>query len=199
MAVTHGSVPLHVAWVAAGSERWRPQPGGPASLAESEKLALGELVDCAAAMGVRWLTVQEPSGGGPLEAPTRPGVRVLRREPGVPLGATTDDGLLVVLEPAGSGRRELVDAIQTLADAGVDPKDVGESAIERSLDLPDVDLLVKSGGDRRVPDLLLWQSAYSELVFLDVLWPDVRREHLLGAVEEYRRRERRYGGVVSST
>jgi len=167
-------------------------------LAEAEDQALLELVDCAATLGVRWLTIQEPSCGRALEGRDHPGVSVVRRSLGSPLDEVAHDGLLVVLEPFASGRNELVHAIRRLADDGVDPKDVGEATIARYLDLPDVDLLVKTGGDRCIPDLLLWQAAYSELVFLDVLWPDVRREHLFDAVEEYRQRDRRYGGVVAS-
>jgi len=192
--------------VAAGSSRWvSADRGADASagrhaveLTEAEDQALLELVDGAATLGVRWLTIQEPSCGRALEGRDRPGISVVRRSLGSPLDAVAHDGLLVVLEPPASGRRELVHAVRRLADDGVDPKDVREATIVRYLDLPDVDLLVKTGGDRCIPDLLLWQTAYSELVFLDVLWPDVRREHLFDAVEEYRQRDRRYGGVVTS-
>lgn len=195
MAVTTspGVVPQHIAWVAAGSEQWQ----GERCLADAEDQALLELVAGAVALGVRWLTVQEPSFGRALAVHRQAGVRVVRREPGARLEEAEHVGLLVVLEPADSGRREFVDAIRRLHDDGVTPDEVSESTIQRYLDLPEVDLLVKTAGDRRIPDLLLWQAAYSELVFLDVLWPDVRRDHLFDAVEEYRRRERRYGGVVS--
>ncbi len=191
-------MPRHVAWVAAGSSQWVSAGGRDGSLAAAEDQALLELVDGAAGLGIRWLTIQEPSSGRALEGRDRPGIRVVRRRLGAPLDAAEHEGLLVVLEPPASGRQELVEAIRRLADDGVDPDDVRESTIARYLDLPDVDLLVKTGGERCIPDLLLWQAAYSELVFLDVLWPDVRRDHLFDAVEEYRRRDRRYGGVVAS-
>lgn len=191
-------MPRHVAWVAAGSSRWASTDRRDGALAEAEDRALLELVDGAAGLGVRWLTVQEPSCGRALERRDHPGITVVRRSLGSSLDAVVHDGLLVVLEPPSSGRQELVEAIRRLAADGVGPDDVREATISRYLDLPDVDLLVKTGGDRCIPDLLLWQAAYSELVFLDVLWPDVRREHLFDAVEEYRRRDRRYGGVVAS-
>lgn len=187
-------MPAHLAWVAAGSERWAPGSDGCRSLVDAEDRALLELVDGATELGVRWLTVQEPTCGRVLEGRD---VQVARRKPGARLDVTEHEGLLVVVEPANSGRREFVDAVRRLADDGVRPRDVREATIQGYLDLPDIDLLVKTGGDRCIPDLLLWQAAYSELVFLDVLWPDVRRDHLLEAVEEYRRRERRYGGVVA--
>jgi undecaprenyl diphosphate synthase len=62
---------------------------------------------------------------------------------------------------------------------------------------PDVDLLVRTGGERRLSDFLLWESAYAELVFLDVLWPDFTATHLRSALAEFRARDRRFGGVAA--
>ena len=62
-------------------------------------------------------------------------------------------------------------------------------------DMPDPDLMVRTSGEYRVSNYLLWESAYSEFVFTDVLWPDFRREHLVDAVREYQSRDRRFGGV----
>ena len=61
--------------------------------------------------------------------------------------------------------------------------------------MPDPDLLVRTSGEHRISNYLLWQLAYSELRFTDVLWPDFRREHLFDAIEEYQRRDRRFGAV----
>jgi undecaprenyl diphosphate synthase len=63
------------------------------------------------------------------------------------------------------------------------------------VELFDVDLFVRTSGEQRISNYLLWQSAYAELVFLDVLWPDFSREHLLDAVRAYQQRGRRFGGV----
>ena len=63
-------------------------------------------------------------------------------------------------------------------------------------DMPDVDLFVRSSGEQRTSNFLLWQSAYAEMVFLDTLWPDFDRRHLWRACEIYARRDRRYGGAV---
>jgi len=98
------------------------------------------------------------------------------------------------------GRAEIVDAVRTLVADGVAADKVDEKAIRQRLyypDMPDPDLVVRTSGEYRISNFLLWQIAYSELVFLDVLWPDFRREHLYQAVEEYQRRDRRYGGVVA--
>ena len=100
------------------------------------------------------------------------------------------------------GRAEIVDAaasIARLARAGrLDPDRIDERTFRRYLDepdLPDVDLFVRSSGEQRISNFLLWQSAYAELVFLETLWPDVDRRHLWWAVEQFAARDRRYGSA----
>jgi undecaprenyl diphosphate synthase len=96
------------------------------------------------------------------------------------------------------GRAEIVDAVRALVAEGATPKDIDERAIRRHLydpEMPDPDLMVRTSGEYRISNFLLWELAYSELVFTDVLWPDFRREHLFEAVREFQRRERRYGGI----
>ena len=81
---------------------------------------------------------------------------------------------------------------------GAGPDEIDEKAISRNLydpEMPDPDLMVRTSGEYRISNFLLWELAYSELVFTDVLWPDFRREHLFDAVRVYQRRERRFGGV----
>ena len=116
------------------------------------------------------------------------------------------------------GRAEIVDALRSLLVelrasqqpngsqpagqqfAGQPPDSVcqiTEADVSRHLyapDMPDPDLVIRTSGESRISNFLLWQIAYSELVFFDVLWPDFRREHLFEAILEYQRRERRYGG-----
>lgn len=96
------------------------------------------------------------------------------------------------------GRAEIVDAVQQLAlDAKgkkVDPAKITEKKFAQYLDIPsDVDLFLRSSGEERISNFLLWQSAYAELVFMDVLWPDVRRDTLWKAIEIYAARDRRFG------
>ena len=96
------------------------------------------------------------------------------------------------------GRAEIVDAVRQLVAEGIAPDKVDERAIRRHLywpDMPDPDLVVRTSGEHRISNFLLWELAYSELVFPDVLWPDFRRAHLYEAVVEFQRRTRRYGGV----
>jgi len=100
------------------------------------------------------------------------------------------------------GRAELVDATRAIAQevaAGrLDPAKIDERVLHRHLyapDMPDPDLLVRTSGEFRISNYLLWELAYSELVFTDVLWPDFRREHLVEAIAEYQKRDRRFGSV----
>ena len=96
------------------------------------------------------------------------------------------------------GRAEIVDAVRALVAEGRPPDRIDERAIASRLylpDMPDPDVVVRTSGEFRVSNFLLWELAYSELVFTDVLWPDFRRAHLFGAVREYQCRDRRFGGI----
>ena len=96
------------------------------------------------------------------------------------------------------GRAEIVDAVKALVREGVPADKIDDKAIRRHLywpDMPDPDLVVRTSGEHRISNFLLWELAYSELVFPDVLWPDFRRGHLYDAVVEFQQRNRRYGGI----
>jgi undecaprenyl diphosphate synthase len=101
------------------------------------------------------------------------------------------------------GRAEIADAAAAIAREAVagrlDPKRIDERTIARFLDepdMPDVDLFVRSSGEQRTSNFLLWQSAYAELVFSPTLWPDFDRRQLWAACEQYASRDRRYGGAL---
>lgn len=103
------------------------------------------------------------------------------------------------------GRAEIGDAARAIAEAvaagRLKPGSVDEKTIARYLPepgMPDVDLFVRSSGEQRTSNFLLWQSAYAEMVFLDTLWPDFDRRHLWEAIDVYARRDRRYGGAVDA-
>jgi undecaprenyl diphosphate synthase len=100
------------------------------------------------------------------------------------------------------GRAEIVDGVQRLAldvrDRKVNPDRIDEKLLRRYLytpDMPDPDLLVRTSGEFRISNYLLWEIAYSELYFTDTLWPDFRRADLFAAIAEFQRRERRFGAV----
>ena len=99
-------------------------------------------------------------------------------------------------------RREIVDAARILADRAANGKisagDIAESMLAGSMyvpDMPDVDLIIRSSGEHRLSNFLLWQAAYAEFYFPGILWPDFDRHSLLDAVFEYQARERRFGGA----
>src|ERR1700744_3647529 len=102
------------------------------------------------------------------------------------------------------GRQDMAQAARKLAAAAkageIDPASIDQDAISRALwtrELPDPDLVIRTSGEQRISNFFLWQSAYAELVFVDTLWPDFSRADLEHAIGEFRRRERRYGAVVS--
>lgn len=103
------------------------------------------------------------------------------------------------------GRAEILDAVNAITEAvaagRLTPGKVTEKALASRFyapGVPDVDLFLRSSGEQRTSNFLLWQSAYAELVFQDVLWPDVDRRTLWAAIEEYARRDRRFGGAVDA-
>jgi undecaprenyl diphosphate synthase len=101
-------------------------------------------------------------------------------------------GLVLTLALSYGGREELVRAARAAAAAGP----VDQAALEAHLwtrGLPELDLLVRTSGERRISNFLLWQAAYAELYFTDVLWPDFREEALLGAIADFQSRQRRFG------
>ncbi len=115
--------------------------------------------------------------------------------------AENDDFHLTIAFNYGS-RDEIIRAAQTLAQACLDgdlqPDQLDDARFEAGLDtagLPDVDLMIRTSGEKRISNFLLWQAAYAELVFVDVLWPDFSDQHLADAIHEFRCRDRRYGGV----
>ena len=96
------------------------------------------------------------------------------------------------------GRAEIIDAVQRLVADGVPVNKIDEKSLRARLyhpELPDPDLVIRTSGEYRLSNFLLWEMAYSEMVFTDVLWPDFRREDLFEAIEEFQRRVRRFGGL----
>ncbi|MFI6790669.1 polyprenyl diphosphate synthase [Nonomuraea sp. NPDC050383] len=100
------------------------------------------------------------------------------------------------------GRRDIVEAARSLIRADVSAEQVTEDTFARHLpysDTPDVDLVIRTSGEQRISNFMLWQVAYAEWVFPQVLWPDFRATHLWECIDLYRRRQRRFGDVRRST
>jgi undecaprenyl diphosphate synthase len=117
-----------------------------------------------------------------------------------------NDGLILVVAFNYGARQEIVRAAKRVAQA-VKQGELGLSDIDMDLlgrfldapDIPDPDLIIRTSGEQRLSNFLLWQAAYSELVFVPTYWPDFDRATLESAIREYRQRERRFGGLVAQT
>jgi len=117
-----------------------------------------------------------------------------------------NDGLTLVVAFNYGARQEIARAARRIAervDEGVlDPAAINTETVGRFLDAPDVpepDLIIRTSGEQRLSNFLLWQAAYSELVFVPIYWPDFDRAALEAAISEYQQRERRFGGLVAKT
>jgi undecaprenyl diphosphate synthase len=122
--------------------------------------------------------------------------RLVRRMEEAAALTQSNTGLTFTIAFNYGGRTELVDAVQRIVDSGT--KRVTERSIARHLyapEMPDPDLVIRTSGEYRVSNFLLWELAYSELVFSETLWPDFRREHLHLAIKEFQDRDRRFGGL----
>jgi undecaprenyl diphosphate synthase len=102
------------------------------------------------------------------------------------------------------GRAEIIDAMQLMVadmmEKGTPPDKITEKKLREYFydsEMPDVDLMVRTSGEFRISNFLLWEIAYSELIFTETLWPDFRREHLQAAILEFQERDRRFGGLNS--
>lgn len=107
-------------------------------------------------------------------------------------------GMTVVTALSYGGRDEILRAIKKAIHAGMDPSELTEESFSGLLDtagLPPPDLIIRTSGERRLSNFLLWQSAYSELYFTNAFWPDFTKEEFLRAISDYQIRERRFGAV----
>jgi undecaprenyl diphosphate synthase len=116
-----------------------------------------------------------------------------------------NNGVNLTIALSYGGRAEIVAAVRAIAAKAVDgtvpPEEIGEEVISRHLfttDIPDPDLLIRTSGEQRISNFLLWQCAYSELVFTKTLWPDFGRADLEQAIADFGGRERRYGASIGS-
>jgi undecaprenyl diphosphate synthase len=117
-----------------------------------------------------------------------------------------NDGFTLVVAFNYGARQEIARAARRLvievAEGRLKASDITPELLSRHLDAPDIpdpDVIIRTSGEQRLSNFLLWQSAYSELVFVPINWPDFDRSALEGAIAEYRRRERRFGGLIAQT
>src|SRR5215471_2239894 len=184
-------IPRHVAIIMDGNGRWAERRGLPRSAGHSMGVeAVRRTVRAAMELGLQYLTIYSFSS----ENWARPASEIddlmglMRRFIRRDLAELNDNGV-----------RISVIAERVLA-GEMTPQEITPEALSAALDthgLPDPDLLIRTSGELRLSNFLLWQSAYTEFVFLDAFWPDFGRELLQQAIDEFRRRNRRFGGVTA--
>ncbi len=136
---------------------------------------------------------------GALEDPRIPDSNKARMREAMELTARNERLNLVFAFNYG-GRSEIVRAARAIAtevaSGALDPDDIDEAVVESQLavpSMPDADLIIRTSGEQRISNFLLWQSAYAEYVFPEILWPDFRRQNLVDCIVEYQSRRRRFG------
>lgn len=111
-------------------------------------------------------------------------------------------GLALVMALSYSGRNEIVRAVKKIISSGITPEKLDEQAFESQLDtagIPPPDLIIRTSGEMRISNFLLWQGAYSEFYFTETLWPDFTKDEFLLAIQDFQRRDRRFGAVRVKT
>jgi undecaprenyl diphosphate synthase len=192
----HGALELGIDWLSAyafSTENWKRSPDEVRFLMGFNRDVIRRRRDEMHELGIRirWVGRRPRLWGSVIDE--------LERAEALTAGNTR---MTVAMCVNYGGRAEIADAAAALARevrAGrLDPGAIDEDLLARHLDepdMPDVDLFVRSSGEQRTSNFLLWQSAYAEFVFLDTLWPDFDRRHLWYACEVYASRDRRYGGA----
>ena len=175
-------------WRRMSPEQWRQYLG-----------VLGRAVEYS---GVTWLTVVPFAADVPQDAAANAAVLAAVREAiggtvvGSRISAASSDGVIVIVDACADGRERLVSAANAVAPS----VPIDEPVLAASLYAPapgDPDLILVFGGPTRLPPSLVWELAYGEIVFLDAHWTECNVEHIHMAIDDFRRRERRFGGVDS--
>jgi len=109
-----------------------------------------------------------------------------------------NQGMTLVPAISYGGRDEIIRAVRRMMERGMSPQEMDETALDAALDtggLPPVDLVIRTSGEKRISNFLLWQSAYAEFYFTDTLWPDFTKDEFFLAVGDYQKRDRRFGAI----
>jgi undecaprenyl diphosphate synthase len=200
---------LHVGIIMDGNGRWATHGGRPRSAGHREgAVAVRRIVEAAPALGVgeylRIETARCIENGVRLEVigrRDRIDQRLRRRIEAAERATAGGRRLHLRIAVDYSSRDAILRAAQCLRPGTAPTRDVfGRllAIVDHGTPVPELDLLVRTGGERRLSDFLLWEAAYAELVFLDRMWPDFGADDLAAAVQEFQRRDRRFGAVAVS-
>ena len=174
------------------TENWKRSADEVSALMQLFRFYMKKLLKVAMANNVRVKMIGEESR---FDSDIIDGIDTLVRE-------TKDNtGMTFVIAVNYGGRDEIVRGVrklaQRVAEGTLDPESITEDTLSESLDtaeIPDPDLMIRTSGEQRLSNYLIWQMAYTELYFTDVYWPDFHKEDLVRAIEAYNQRERRFGG-----
>jgi len=111
---------------------------------------------------------------------------------------SSNKGMILAIALSYSGRNEILRAVKKVICSGIGPDELSEEGFNAFLDtsgIPQPDLIIRTSGEMRISNFLLWQAAYSEFYFSDTLWPDFTKDEFLLAIQDYQRRERRFGAI----
>ncbi|THJ75939.1 MULTISPECIES: isoprenyl transferase [Frankia] len=193
-----GAIELGVRWLsvyAFSTENWKRSPDEVAFLMRFTDKVFGRRIADMEALGVRvrWAGRRPRLWGN-----------VIRRLESSEERTRDNDRLTLVMCVNYGGRAEIADAAAAIArdvrEGRLRADRIDEATVSRYLDepdMPDLDLVIRTSGEQRLSNFLLWQAAYAEFSFVETLWPDFDRRNLWQACEEYARRDRRYGGIVA--
>lgn len=194
-----GAIELGVRWLsvyAFSTENWKRSPDEVAFLMRFTDGVFGRRIDDMDSLGVqvRWAGRRPRLWGN-----------VIRRLEAAEERTRDNNRLTLAMCVNYGGRAELADAAAAIArdvrDGRLRADRIDENTVARYLDepdMPDVDLLIRTSGEKRLSNFLLWQAAYAEFSFVDTLWPDFDRRNLWAACQDYAKRDRRYGGIVAN-
>ena len=201
------NVPQHIAIILDGNGRWAKAKGMPRNYGHVQgSKNVEKICEAAYKMGVKYLTVYAFS----TENWSRPKsevdalMKLLRNymKTCLKTASKNNDGLNFQIAINYGSRDEMIRAMRKMtkdcADGRFAPEEITEELFEGYLDthgIPDPDLLIRTSGELRLSNYLLWQLAYTEFYFTDVPWPDFSKEELEKAIEQYNSRDRRYGGI----
>lgn len=191
--VVSGGTPTE--WLAMGSAEW--------------SVRLASLAKGAAAAGARWVTLL-PHHGEEMADSARASFASVLEETGkvasVEYGSgvrhawRTDSGMTVIVDPVADGHARFASVVEAMRTAGVDPRSLSEEMLSTALLAPaseEPDLVIVLGPPGRIPTSMVWELAYSELVFLDLSWGELNATHVELAIDDFNRRHRRFGGLDS--
>lgn len=174
------------------TENWKRSADEVSALMQLFRYYMKKLLKVAMANNVRVKMIGEESR---FDSDIIDGIDTLVRE------TRNNTGMTFVIAVNYGGRDEIVRGVRKLArqaaDGTLDPESITEDMVSASLDtaeIPDPDLMIRTSGEQRLSNYLIWQMAYTELYFTDVYWPDFHKEDLVRAIEAYNQRERRFGG-----